>query len=91
MAGSLAPYEEPPLLRSDVAALGELWVSHTTLPWTDLIRTTTMAEGDVYRLLARTVEFLSQFCGLKTTHPGLAELADQALTIMRRDVLQELP
>ena len=91
MAGSLAPYEEPPLLRSDVAALGELWVSHATLPWTDLIRTTTMAEGDVYRLLARTVEFLSQFYGLKTTHPGLAELADRALTIMRRDVLQELP
>jgi superfamily II RNA helicase len=50
-----------------------------------------MAEGDVYRLLARTLEFLSQLNGLKVTHPGLADTAHAAMVAMRREVLQELP
>ena len=50
-----------------------------------------MAEGDIYRLLARTLEYLSQLYGLKATHPSIAEIADQAMTLMRRDVLEELP
>ena len=50
-----------------------------------------MAEGDIYRLLARTLEYLSQLYSLKATHPGLADIADQAMEIMRRDVLEELP
>jgi superfamily II RNA helicase len=50
-----------------------------------------MAEGDIYRLLARTLEYLSQVQTLKTTHPGLAESASQAITSIRRGVLEELP
>jgi superfamily II RNA helicase len=50
-----------------------------------------MAEGDVYRLLARTLEFLSQLYGLKVTHPGLADTAHSAMVAMRREVLEELP
>jgi superfamily II RNA helicase len=50
-----------------------------------------MAEGDVYRLLARTLEFLSQIYGLKSTHPGLADTAHLAMVSMRREVLAELP
>ena len=61
------------------------------LLWVNLVRTTNMAEGDVYRLLARTLEFLSQVQTLKNTHPGLADIAKTAITLMRREVLEELP
>lgn len=91
LAESLAPHEDPPLLRADVAALAERWVAEPTLTWIGLCRLTTMAEGDIYRLLARTIEFLSQLQTLKATHPGLADSAAEALTLIRRGVLEELP
>jgi len=91
VADSLSPYEPPPLLRSDVAALVESWIGTPQLSWASLVRSTSMAEGDVYRLLARTLEFLSQIYGLKITHPGLADIAHSAMVTMRREVLQELP
>jgi superfamily II RNA helicase len=91
LAESLAPHEDPPLLRADVAALTERWVGDPNLTWLGLCRTTTMAEGDIYRLLARTLEFLSQIFTLKATHPGLAETADKAIKSLRRGVLEELP
>ncbi|CUS38737.1 putative Helicase (C-terminal) [Candidatus Nitrospira nitrosa] len=91
LAESLSPYEDPPLLRADVAALVERWVADQTLTWIGLCRLTTMAEGDIYRLLARTLEYLSQVQTLKGTHPGLAESASQAITAIRRGVLEELP
>ncbi len=88
---SLSPYEDPPLLRADVAALAERWIADPTLTWIGLCRVTTMAEGDIYRLLARTLEFLSQIHTLKTTHPGLADSASRAIALLRRGVLEELP
>ena len=91
LAESLSPYEDPPLLRADVAALVERWVADPTLTWIGLCRLTTMAEGDIYRLLARTLEYLSQVQALKFTHPGLAESASHAITLIRRGVLEELP
>ena len=91
VAHSLSAYEEPPLLRLDVAAIVDRWIAEPTLPWSELIRATTMAEGDIYRLLARTLEYLSQLHGLRSTHPGLADIARDAMDLMRRDVLQELP
>ena len=91
LAESLAPHEDPPLLRADVAALAERWVAEPTLTWIGLCRLTTMAEGDIYRLLARTIEFLSQLQTLKGTHPSLADSAAEALTLIRRGVLEELP
>lgn len=91
LAGSLSPYEDPPLLRADVAALVERWVSDPALTWIGLCRLTTMAEGDIYRLLARTLEFVSQLQTLKSTHSSLAESASQAITLIRRGVLEELP
>jgi len=50
-----------------------------------------MAEGDMFRLFARTIEFLSQLKTLKSTHPSLAESAEKAIAAMRRGVLEELP
>ena len=91
VAHSLEAYEDSPLLRSDVASIAEIWVAEPHLPWSQLIRMTTMAEGDIYRLLARTLEYLSQLYSLKATHPGLANIADQAMETIRRDVLEELP
>ena len=91
IAHALSAYEEPPLLRWDVAAIAERWIAEPTLPWREFIYATTMAEGDIYRLLARTLEYLSQVHGLKSTHPGLADVARDAMDLMRRDVLQELP
>lgn len=88
---SLSPYEDPPLLRADVAALAERWIADPALTWIGLSRLTTMAEGDIYRLLARTLEFLSQIHTLKATHPGLADSASQAIALIRRGVLEELP
>lgn len=91
LAENLSPYEDPPLLRADIAAVAERWVADPTLTWIALCRLTTMAEGDIYRLLARTLEFLSQLHQLKATHPGLADSAAQALALIRRGVLEELP
>ncbi len=91
LAETLAPHEDPPLLRSDVAALTEKWVGDPTLTWIGLCKMTTMAEGDIYRLLARTLEYLSQLHTLKATHPGVAETADRAIAALRRGVLEELP
>ncbi len=91
VADSLQAYEPPPLLRADVAAIAERWIGQPDLSWTSLIKSTSMAEGDVYRLLARTLEFLSQIYGLKATHPGLADSAHLAMDNMRREVLAELP
>lgn len=87
----LESYEPSPLLRSDVAGLVEKWVGNPEILWADLIRSTSMAEGDVYRLLARTLEFLSQLHGLHSTHPGVADTAFSAMQAMRREVLEELP
>ena len=75
----------------DVAALAERWVGDLDTTWIGLSRMTTMAEGDMYRLLARTLEFLSQLYQLKGTHPGLADCANQAMKNLRRGVLEELP
>lgn len=91
LAESLSPYEESPLLRADVAAIAERWVADPNLTWIGLCRMTTMAEGDLYRLLARTLEFLSQIHALHATHPGLADTASRAIALIRRGVLEELP
>ncbi len=91
LAESLAAYEDPPLLRADVAGLTERWIANPTLTWIGLCRSTTMAEGDIYRLFARTIEYLSQLHTLKASHPSLAETASRAIETMRRGVLEELP
>lgn len=91
LAESLSPYEDPPLLRADIAAITEQWIGDPTLTWIGLCKKTTMAEGDIYRLLARTLEFLSQLHALRDTHPSLAECASQAIAVLRRGVLEELP
>jgi superfamily II RNA helicase len=87
----LTPYEDPPLLRADVAALVERWIGDTTVTWIGLFKLTTMAEGDIYRLLARTLEYLSQVHQLHATHPGLSDTAAKAIKALRRGVLEELP
>ncbi|MCX5720469.1 MAG: hypothetical protein NT179_00355 [Nitrospirae bacterium] len=91
LAASLSPHEEPPLLRADIAAVTERWIGDPTLTWIGLCKSTSMAEGDIYRLLARTLEFLSQLHTLKGTHPGLADTASRAIAALRRGVLEELP
>jgi superfamily II RNA helicase len=91
LAESLSPYEDPPLLRGDVAALAERWIADPSLTWIGLCRLTTMAEGDIYRLLARTLEYLAQVHTLKDAHPSLADSAAQAIALIRRGVLEELP
>jgi superfamily II RNA helicase len=91
LAESLSPYEDPPLLRADIAAVAERWIADPNLTWIGLCRLTTMAEGDIYRLLARTLEFLSQIHTLHATHPGLADTASKAIALIRRGVLEELP
>lgn len=91
LAETLSAHEDPPLLRADVAALVERWIGEPTLTWIGLCRVTTMAEGDIYRLLARTIEYLSQIQTLRDTHPGLADAAARAIKTARRGVLEELP
>tara|TARA_B100000315_G_scaffold255382_1_gene298589 strand:- start:271 stop:2136 length:1866 start_codon:yes stop_codon:yes gene_type:complete len=91
LARSLEGYEEAPLLRADVAALPERWIGDPTMTWAELCRTTSMAEGDIYRLLARNIEYLSQIRFLSATHPALAGAATQAIQTMQREVLEELP
>jgi superfamily II RNA helicase len=50
-----------------------------------------MAEGDMYRLFARTLEYLSQIESLRSSHPSLADTAARAIANLRRGVLEELP
>jgi superfamily II RNA helicase len=66
-------------------------VGDPTVAWTKLCRSTSMAEGDIYRLLSRTLEYLSQVHTLRDTHPELASVAAEALSRIRRGVLEELP
>ena len=91
MAEALATYDDPPLLRADVGGLAERWVGDTTVTWAQLCHTTSMAEGDIYRLLSRTLEYLSQVHSLQATHPDLATVAAEALSRIRRGALEELP
>ena len=91
MAEALAAYDDPPLLRADVGGLAERWIGYPTVTWMQLCRSTSMAEGDIYRLLSRTLEYLSQLHALRATHPDLASVAAEALSRMRRGVLAELP
>ncbi len=91
MSDTLAAFDDPPLLRADVGGLAERWVGDTTVTWSQLCRSTSMAEGDIYRLLSRTLEYLSQVHQLHATHPDLASVAAEALSRIRRGVLEELP
>jgi superfamily II RNA helicase len=91
LAQALAPHEDPPLLRGDVAGLVERWIGDPSVTWIGLCKTTTMAEGDIYRLLARTLEYLSQVHTLKKSHSGLSDIAAKAIHVLRRGVLEELP
>jgi len=91
MADSLALQVDPPLLRADVGGLAERWVGDTAVTWAQLCRSTSMAEGDIYRLLSRTLEYLSQVHQLQSTHPDLASIAAEAISRIRRGVLRELP
>jgi len=91
MAIALAPHDDPPLLRADVGGLAERWVGDRSVTWAQLCRSTSMAEGDIYRLLSRTLEYLSQVHQLRATHPDLATIAADALDRIRRGVLEELP
>jgi superfamily II RNA helicase len=91
LAHELVAFDEPPLLRGDIAALTERWVGDPALTWIGLCRTTTMAEGDMYRLFARTLEYLSQIESLRSSHPSLADTAARAIANLRRGVLEELP
>lgn len=91
LAHELAAFDDPPLLRGDIAALTERWVGDPALTWIGLCRATTMAEGDMYRLFARTLEYLSQIESLRSSHPSLADTAARAIANLRRGVLEELP
>src|SRR3989442_7856709 len=91
MAEALAPFDDPPPLRADVCGPAQRWVGGTTLTFAHLCRSTSMAEGDIYRLLSRTLEYHSQVHSLQATHPDLATVAAEALSRIRRGVLEELP
>jgi ATP-dependent RNA helicase HelY len=91
MAERLAAHDDPPLLRADVGGLAERWVGDRTMTWAQLCRSTSTAEGDVFRLLSRTLEYLSQLHSLRTTHPDLSRVAGDAMDHIRRGVLEELP
>jgi superfamily II RNA helicase len=91
MAEGLASYDDAPLLRADVGGLAERWVGDATITWPQLCRATSTAEGDVYRLLSRTLEYLSQIQSLRDSHPELSRVAAEAMDRIRRGVLEELP
>jgi len=91
MADALAVHDDPPLLRADVGGLAERWVGDPTITWPQLCRGTSAAEGDVYRILSRTLEYLSQIHSLHATHAELGAVAAQAMDRIRRGVLEELP
>jgi len=91
MAEALGGYDDAPLLRADVGGLAERWVGDPAITWAQLCRSTSTAEGDIYRLLSRTLEYLSQVHSLRESHPELSRVAAEAMDRLRRGVLEELP
>ncbi len=75
--------EPAPELNFSAGAAAVSWATGTE--WPDLVRETGAEEGDLFRLLSRTGEALSQIEGLRKTHPDAARVAAIAADAILRE------
>jgi superfamily II RNA helicase len=75
--------EPAPELNFSAAAATALWTNGAE--WSRLVRETRAEEGDLFRMLSRTGEALTQIAGLRKTHPQAAATAAIAAEAVLRE------
>ncbi|MBL8149289.1 MAG: hypothetical protein JNN15_05120 [Blastocatellia bacterium] len=78
----------PIILDQDAARVVWLWADDH-LRWKDMFEQLRADEGDIVRLILRTSDILGQLTYLKNTHRQLAELARDAITLIRRPPIED--
>ncbi|KAL3699154.1 hypothetical protein R1sor_017176 [Riccia sorocarpa] len=78
----------PCLMDIQFAGMLEAWAAGVT--WKELMTDCGMDEGDVARLLRRSIDLLAQIPHLPHVDPGLAKLARQTTHVMDRPPISEL-
>lgn len=78
----------PCLIDIQFAGMVEAWAAGVT--WKELMTDCGMDEGDVARLLRRSIDLLAQIPHLPHVDPGLAKLARQTTHVMDRPPISEL-
>jgi superfamily II RNA helicase len=70
------------------AGMVEAWAAGVT--WKELMQDSGMDEGDVARVLRRSIDLLAQIPHMPHIHPDLAKLASQTQKVMDRPPISEL-
>ena len=71
--------------------LTERWIGDPTLTWIGLCKRPRWPKGDIYRLLHEPWNFCHNCTRSRPRTPALADTASQAIAVLRRGVLEELP
>jgi superfamily II RNA helicase len=77
----------PAWLEVEFLGLVEQWALGTE--WTDICNNTTLDEGDLVRMLRRTVDFLSQIPHVPHLPPELKQNASRAIQLIDRFPVNE--
>ncbi|MCS6885985.1 MAG: hypothetical protein RMM17_05725 [Acidobacteriota bacterium] len=85
-AGLCSP--TPIVIDGNAARLLLFWADEQ-VKWSDLLRYVIADEGDVVRLILRTSDILGQLVHLKATHPTIADLAREAIRLIRRPPVED--
>ena len=64
---------------------GALYLWAKGVPWEQLIYFVPVAEGDMASLIVRTADHLRQVGNLGDTHPDIAAIAREAITLILRE------
>lgn len=75
--------EPAPELNFSAAAAAARWATGTA--WSTLVRETGAEEGDLFRMLSRAGEALTQIAGLRKAHPDAARIAAIAADAVLRE------
>ena len=75
-------FENPPIPLWPAGAL-YLWAKG--VPWEQLVYFVPVAEGDMASLIVRTADHLRQVGNLGDTHPDIAAIAKEAITLVQRE------
>jgi superfamily II RNA helicase len=78
----------PVWLETEIIGVVEHWALET--PWTTLCQQTSLDEGDIVRLLRRTLDVMSQIPHIPEVNPGLHTKAYQAMQLINRFPVNEI-
>lgn len=77
----------PVWMEYDLVGLVEQWALQTD--WTELGRNTSLDEGDIVRIVRRTLDFISQIPHAPYLSPDLKTKAREAITLLNRSPIKE--